>query len=698
MAQASNIPNTASRLFQALPTGAALVDDRGNILEGNAAFWETVGADADQPATFSVIFGMECDPPALNGTTVTFAERHYSLATQQLDDGNAICQLQEVTDWVIGQAEAQKSSNRDGLTGLENRKAFLPEVDRTLKVAGATALIMIDLDHFKNVNDTLGHPVGDALLRKVSKRLLAALRKGDRAARLGGDEFAVLQSNAEQPHGGETLAKRLVELLSRPYVIEGHMIDISASAGVALGNEAIGSATLMKQADIALYRAKDAGRAQYCFFEQSMDAEMQKRRALETDLRRALAFRQFELYYQPQLDLESQQVTGMEALIRWHHPELGLISPATFIPLAEEMGLIIPIGEWVIRQACDHAANWNSRMSVSVNVSAKQLASGKLVKTVAGALANSGLQPDQLEIEITESVLMSDITGCVATLRSLRELGIRISMDDFGTGYSSLSYLQSFPFHTIKIDQSFIQSMDVEKSDGIIRAITAIGKHLGMTTIAEGVETSAQLSQVTSSGCSSAQGYLFSRPVPAGEVAGMLDRLARKPVGADDISSKDLAPAIAESVKTDLYQLVYCSQNAIMGVNEEVREAIDQILAASQKNNAAAGVTGALMFTNGLFAQVLEGPLAAVEAVFERIQLDERHANVQLLSFLPTNARQFSNWAMAFVGGAEADLANFGHYGQTSGFDYSKVDGSQIISELRAMLVDEERLSQRAAA
>ena len=692
------MPIDAGIFFDALPTGVALLDSRHRIVDGNPSFWEAVAVDASKPCTFQSLFSAEPNAFLGKGATIMLGERHYSLVTRSVAGVGGVCHLHEVTDWVEGQNQARKSSNCDTLTGLPARASFLPELERALETRTEAALIMVDLDHFKKVNDTLGHPIGDTLLRKVSERLTSALRKADYVARLGGDEFAVLQCGADQPHGAEMLAKRLVDLIGRPYVIDGHMIDIGASVGLALSGGAEDATGWMKQADIALYRAKHAGRGQYCFFEQSMDAAMQERRTLEIDLRRALAFRQFELHYQPQMDLKTQIVTGMEALIRWRHPERGLISPADFIPLTEETGLIIPIGEWVIRQACEHAATWASPIPVAINVSAKQLASGKLINTVASALVNSGLQPDRLEIEITESVLMSNVESCVATLHSLRDLGIRISMDDFGTGYSSLSYLQSFPFHTIKIDQSFIRSMDFAKSDGIIRAITAIGKHLGMTTIAEGVETAAQLDQVTDSGCGSAQGYLFSRPVPAGEVAAMLTRLALKPVGLDDVSDKEQSVSTLPSLELDLHRLVYYSKNTIMGLAEEVRSAVDQILATSQRNNAAVGVTGALMFTDGLFAQVLEGKRAAIESVFERIQLDERHGEVRLLSFGPADARVFSAWAMAFVGQADDGVTHFGHYAADSNFEFGAADGDQITSQLRALLLDEERFAVRAAA
>lgn len=698
MGDIREMPKDSDILFDALPTGVALLDSRSNIVDGNSSFWEALSLDGGAQCTFQSLFSAEPEAFFGKGATIALGERHYTLVIRSISGIGSVCHLHEVTDWVEGQNRASKSSNSDTLTGLANRAAFLPEVERALEGKNEAALIMIDLDHFKKVNDTLGHPVGDTLLLKVSERLTSALRKTDRVARLGGDEFAVLQCDVEQPHGAEMLAKRLVELVGRPYVINGHMIDIGASVGVALSGSAEDATALMKQADIALYRAKHAGRGQYCFFEQSMDAAMQERRALEIDLRRALAFRQFELHYQPQMNLKTQVVSGMEALIRWRHPERGLVAPTEFIPLAEETGLIIPIGEWVIRQACEHASAWAFPIPVAVNVSAKQLASGKLINTVASALASSGLQPDRLEMEITESVLMSDVKSCVVTLHALRDLGIRISMDDFGTGYSSLSYLQSFPFHTIKIDQSFIRSIDSEKSEGIIRAITAIGKHLGMTTIAEGVETAAQLDQVTESGCGSAQGYLFSRPVPADEVAAMLDRLALTPVGLDEVFDKVEPAQVPPAYEEDLYRLVYYSRNTIMGLDEEVRATVDQILATSQRNNAVVGVTGALMFTDGLFAQVLEGTREAIETVFERIQLDDRHGEVQLLAFGRADSRVFPTWAMAFVGQDQTGITKFGHYAAASGFDFGTADSDQITSQLRALLIDEERVSVRTAA
>jgi diguanylate cyclase (GGDEF)-like protein len=389
-------------------------------------------------------------------------------------------------------------------------------------------VLCLDLDHFKAVNDTLGHPVGDALLRTVGERLRSVLRETDTVARLGGDEFAVLQGAGgdPQPQAASALAKRVVDLVGRPYALEGHLVNVGASVGVALAPaDGEDADALLKAADLALYRAKEEGRGTWRFFEPGMDARMRARRALELDLRKALALREFELAYQPQLDLGSDRVAGFEALLRWQHPERGLIPPAEFVPLAEEIGLIAPIGEWVLRTACREAAGWPEGVGVAVNLSPAQFKSHHLVPAVRAALAASGLPGRRLELEITEGVLLQDNEANLATLRELRALGVRVAMDDFGTGYSSLSYLRSFPFDKIKIDRSFVSGLATDpESAAIVRAIAGLGASLGMATTAEGVETAEQMRRIRAEGCLQVQGYLVSRPVPAAEVAALIAR------------------------------------------------------------------------------------------------------------------------------------------------------------------------------
>ncbi|MBE7198977.1 MAG: EAL domain-containing protein [Parafilimonas terrae] len=438
--------------------------------------------------------------------------------------------LDDVSARLAAEASSAELARLDPLTGLANRlllrerlAAAVEQLDRT---GEPCAVLLIDLDRFKPVNDTLGHPVGDALLVKVADRLRSAVRPGDTVARLGGDEFVVIQAGTADPEAVSALARRLVDLLARTYLIDGQLLTIGASVGAALApRDGLDPDQLLKNADLALYRAKVDGRGTFRFFEPEMDARMQARRRLELDMRQALARREFVLHYQPQLNLLNQRLTGCEALLRWRHPERGMVSPADFIPLAEEIGLIVPIGEWVIRQACRDAASWPGSATVAVNVSPAQFKSERLAETIMSALATSGLAPNRLEIEITEGVLLQESERTLKTLHRLRAMGLRVSMDDFGTGYSSLSYLRSFPFDKIKIDRSFVKDLSVKADgDAIIRAIAGLGKSLGMTTVAEGVETEDQMRRIRAEGCTDVQGYLVSRPVPVEQVHALLSR------------------------------------------------------------------------------------------------------------------------------------------------------------------------------
>src|SRR4051812_46426294 len=411
----------------------------------------------------------------------------------------------------------------DVLTGLPNRTMFQQQLEhlfRALEGNGSLfALHCLDLDQFKVINDTLGHPAGDTLLIEAGQRVQKAAR-GHFVARLGGDEFVVLQSVGDDRDAIDRLAREILETMAQPLVIDGNEFVPSTSIGIAIAPQDGGEGeTLLRNADLALYRAKEAGRGTYAFFEESLNQRAQERRQLETDLRLAVERSEFELYYQPLFDLEHNRICSFEALIRWNHPTRGQISPADFIPVAEDTGLIVPIGAWVVREACRQAATWPKHVRIAVNVSPVQFHRGALNETILLALADSGLEPARLEVEITESIFLEGGDATLRLLHSLRSLGVRVALDDFGTGYSSLSYLQSFPFDKLKIDRSFIQNLLTrDGASAIVRAITELAHALNIETTAEGVEETAQLLELRAHGCSSVQGFLFAEPMTATDV------------------------------------------------------------------------------------------------------------------------------------------------------------------------------------
>ncbi|MGE3066534.1 MAG: PAS-domain containing protein [Hyphomicrobiaceae bacterium] len=452
-----------------------------------------------------------------------------------LASGGFVTTYMDVTERRRSEARIVHMALHDTMTGLANRTHLGDRLEQALARAQRGEMIavhLIDLDHFKNVNDTLGHHAGDTLIRMVAERLSALVRETDTVGRMGGDEFAVVQTGISHPADATRLADRIIAEVAAPYEIDGHNAVIGTSIGIAVGpDDGLTPELLMRNADLALYRAKGRGRNGYCFFESGMDAQMRERRALECDMRRALVAGEFELFYQPIVTLKDDRVSGFEALIRWNHPVRGMIVPSEFIPLAEEIGFIVPLGEWVIRQACATAARWPGDLKIAVNLSPAQFRSSGLAHVVLGALASSGLPASRLEIEITETALLGASDAAVAILNQLRDIGVRIAMDDFGTGFSSLSHLKTFPFDKIKIDRSFV--MDVTEGTGslnIVRAVASLGIGLGMETTAEGVETQEQLDAVRSEGCTEMQGYLFSKPLPIAEVERLIAGLGLPPV------------------------------------------------------------------------------------------------------------------------------------------------------------------------
>jgi diguanylate cyclase (GGDEF)-like protein len=462
--------------------------------------------------------------------------RYIAVSAKRMPGGGVVTTHQDITEQYRSEAKIAHMALHDALTGLPNRILLNERLEQALgrsRRGEKIAVHVLDLDRFKHVNDTMGHPSGDKLLKMVTGRLCSQARETDTVARLGGDEFAVLQAGISHSDDATALAQRIIEAISSPYEIDGQQVVIGTSVGIAIGpGDGDSPEEILRNADLALYRAKGDGRGTHRFFEQEMDRQIQTRRALEWDLRRALAAAELELHYQPVVDVATSRITGLEALIRWRHPVHGTMAPAAFIPLAEEIGVICQIGEWTIREACATAAHWPNDWKVAVNLSAAQFKSPRLMHVVATALASSGLRPDRLELEITETTLLHDSQATLKTFHELRALGVRIVMDDFGAGHSSLGYLQRFPFDKIKIDRSFVQNItESAGSLNIVRAVAALAHGLGIASTAEGVETPAQLEAVKAEGCSEMQGYLFSRPLPAHEIDRLLSA-HKLPAGA----------------------------------------------------------------------------------------------------------------------------------------------------------------------
>ena len=546
-----------------LPHGLSMFDAEDRLTMSNARYreiWDLPAALVQPGATFKEIMGAtrgrevlrhgpDYEPPSCSQAPCRRRRewlmddgRVIEVTITRLAGGACVALHEDITAKRRDELRIVHMARHDGLTDLPNlahlREELQRQMNRTTR-GEELAVLCLDLDDFKAVNDTLGHGAGDALLMQVADRLRRSVRDGDLVARLGGDEFAIVQVGAPQPTTSAALGRRVIEALTQPFQLGGHQAHIGCSVGIAIApSDADQYDVLLKNADLALYRAKADGQSQLRFFEPGMDTRMQTRRQLEAELRGAIERHEFELVYQPQVSLERYSVSCIEALLRWNHPTRGRVLPADFIPLAEDTGLIIPIGRWVLNQAAQDAARWPAQVRLAVNVSPVQFRSRSLVDDVFRALASAGLDPQRLELEITEAALFKDPEYSLSVLHEFRERGVRISMDDFGTGYSSLSYLRRFPFDKIKIDRSFVT--DVERGGdalAIVQAVNSLAGSLRMATTVEGVETLAQLAAVRQAGCHEVQGFVFSEPQPAAA----MDRLIAEGVEPADASSSSSA-------------------------------------------------------------------------------------------------------------------------------------------------------------
>ncbi len=525
--------------------GVAMFDAEQNLISCNGRYAEIYRLTSDQVRSSTTISHIAATYVANETSAAGTSEEHCletsvpgetsSNTIQHLNDGRTIavsrCPIsgggwvtthEDVTDRHRAEARIAFMAHHDLLTSLPNRTFFLEtflESCRRLQQSGeAFAILMIDLDCFKNVNNSLGHFAGDELLKETATRLKALLRESDILARLGGDEFAIIQAiPADQFQGTATLAKRIIDIIGESYAVDGNKVSIGTSIGIALApRDGQNPDELMKNADLALYKAKSKGKNGYYFFDAELAADLLARQNLEHDLRAAVRQNQFELHYQPVVDAATREACGLEALVRWRHPQNGLIPPERFINLAEETELIVPLGAWVLRTACFDAMAWPSHLKVAVNLSALQFRGGNLLDTILRALKESGLPPERLEIEITETVLLENDAAHLAVMQQLRALGISIALDDFGTGYSSLAYLTTFPFSTIKVDRSFIQNLARRpECAAIVSSIVALAANLGIRTVAEGVETREQFESLRRAGIHMVQGYLFGEPRPS---------------------------------------------------------------------------------------------------------------------------------------------------------------------------------------
>lgn len=591
----------------------------------------------------------------------------------------------------------------DPATNLLTRTRLFDKVTQVLDTSAINGahLLCITFEKFRDFKAEVGEQAGDRLLMKIANRMAGILPNNSFAARAGGSSFAILILNDANRSACEkfnNMAEQIKAMLSRPYLVDSQVAEINASIGWAKAENNVNTLELMRRAELSLTVNSEMPESKDQPYSATMDEKLKDERKLEFDLRKALMLDEFELHYQMQLDYTNRKISGFEALIRWCHAERGMVFPDVFIPLAERSGLIVPMGEWVIKTACKEAMLWPESIRVAVNVSPVQLQSDNLIPVVKQALAETGLSPDRLEIEITESTAIQDESTSRQRLLELKALGLSIALDDFGTGYASLSYLRSFPFDKLKIDQSFIRSDDNRvENDLVLQSMFSLGKVFGMTTLAEGIETEEHQEKLLNLGCDKAQGYLYSRPVPFPKTFELISRFNQISVEEKSLPSRVQSVVEKSDVgDSGLFQIAYISDNSVASDTAELEAMIENIQADSSKNNTADNISGALMFNQLCFAQILEGESHIIENTFERIQNDPRHHNIQVLDYGPIKHRSFPDWAMAFVGETASNSEEFDKLALLSG-STGNTDRSKSLQQILLQLVERNSVSLKAA-
>ena len=593
----------------------------------------------------------------------------------------------------------------DSITKLLSKSRIIEKINTTLSQndMSCASLLCVCFDNFNEFKTESGENAADRLLTKIAKRITGTLPASYWVARTGDASFSIFKLDTQTYSSDDTsdfktLAAQIKELLNRPFLINSEVVELRANVGWTNATDSINSLELFRRADLSLAINTESAELPDNPYSPDMDIKRKQERKLEFDLRKAILLDQFELHYQMQLDYTSRRISGFEALIRWNHPEQGMIFPDVFIPLAEKSGLIVAMGEWVIKTACKEATKWPSDIRVAVNVSPVQLQSENLILVIKKALSETGLSAQRLEIEITESAAIQDEQESRQRLLALKEIGLSIALDDFGTGYASLSYLRSFPFDKLKIDQSFVRCEEnLVENDLVLQSMFALGKCFGMTTLAEGIETEAHQEKLLNLGCKNAQGYLYSRPVPFPKTFELLEsfnHLASSQTSTTEPSN--IISARAETKETGLFQIAYISDNAATTTAMQLNKIMNSIQKDSKNNNTADNISGALMFNQNCFAQILEGESHAIEKTFERIQNDPRHQNIQVLDYGPIESRSFPEWAMAFIGESDSNTEHFDQLAVVSGSTASE-ERTAKLQHLLLRVVEDNSIGQKAA-